>query len=71
MKKEKILYSIVGISILIFAIGSLLSQYVEYQQFRLSQEKAIRDCIEKDISTDATGFVAANIAHKCKDNFSR
>lgn len=71
MKKQIIFYSVIGIAALIFAAGFLLSQYVEYKQYRLAQEKAIQDCIEKNVGVNATGFVAANTAQKCKDKFSK
>ena len=60
MKKETLLYSVIGLIFLIFAAGFLLSQYVEYKQFRLSQEKAIQDCIEKTAGLNTTGFAASN-----------
>ena len=69
MKKQIIFYSVIGTATLIFAVGFLLSQYVEYKQYRLSQEKAVQDCIEKSVGADATGFVAANAAQKCRDKF--
>ena len=71
MKKQTIFYSVIGIAALIFAAGFLLSQYVEYKQYRLAQEKAIQDCIEKSVGANATGFIAANAAQKCKDKFSK
>lgn len=71
MKKETIFYSVIGIAALIFASGFFLSQYVEYKQYRLSQEKAIQDCIEKAVGVNTTGFVAANAAQKCRDKFLR
>ena len=71
MKKQTIFYSVIGIAALIFAAGFLLSQYVEYKQYRLAQEKAIQDCIEKSVGANATGFIVANAAQKCKDKFSK
>ena len=71
MKKETILYFIAGAAALIFAAGFLLSQYIEYKQFRLSQQKAIQDCIEKTVGVNSTGFIASNAAQKCKDKFSQ
>jgi len=71
MKKETIFYSVIGIAALIFAVGFLLSQYVDYKQFRLSQEKAIQDCIEKTIDINAIGFTASNAKQKCIEKFSK
>jgi len=71
IKKEIIFYSVIGVVSLVFAVGFLLSQYIEYKQFRLSQEKAIQDCVEKTVGTNATGFTAANAHQKCIERFSR
>jgi hypothetical protein len=71
MNKQAILYLVVGVAALIFAIGFLLSQYVEYKQYRLSQEKAIQDCIEKTVGTNTTGFTASNAKQKCIEKFSQ
>ena len=70
MKKQIIFYSVIGAAAIIFAAGFLLSQYVKYKQFRLSQEKVIEDCIEKG-SGLRFGFDAANKAQKCRDRFSQ
>ncbi len=69
MKKH--LYYLVGITVLIFAIGYLFSQYIAYKQFRLSQEKAIQDCVEKTIGTNTAGFIASNAKQKCVEKFSQ
>ena len=70
MKKQTLLYLVVGITALIFAAGFLLSQYTKYEQLRLSREKAIQDCIREGVG-NATGFMAAVEAQKCRDKFSR
>jgi len=71
MKRETIFYSVIGVAAFIFAVGFLLSQYVEYKQFRLSQEKAIQDCIEKTVGLNVTGFTASNANRKCIEKFSK
>ena len=71
MKKQTIFYSVIGVAALIFAAGFLLSQYIKYKQYRLAQEEAIQDCIEKSVGADAAGFVAANAAQKCKNKFPK
>ena len=71
MKIKIIFYSAIGIAALIFAVGFLLSQYVEYKQYRLSQEKAIQDCVEKTVGINSTGFIAANARQKCIEKFSK
>lgn len=70
MKKLTTIYLIFGIAVLIFAAGFLLSQYTEYKQFQLAQEKAIQDCIDEKVG-NATGFTAANAAQKCRDIFTQ
>lgn len=69
MKKQTIFYSVIGIAALIFAVGFFLSRYVEYKQLRLSQEKAIQDCIEK--AGSVYGFRASLKAQECRDKFSK
>jgi hypothetical protein len=67
----KVFYYLLGVAALIFATGFLFSQFVEYKQYRLSQEKAIQACVEETAGPQATGFVAANAAQKCRDKFTR
>lgn len=70
MKKEPLFYFVIGVAVLLFAAGFLLSQYIEYKQLQLSQEKAIQDCIEKAVGK-TTGFIAAVEGQKCRDKFSK
>jgi hypothetical protein len=72
MKKQVIFYSIIGIIVLIFAIGFFLSQYVEYKQFQLSQQKAIEDCVEKkSIRPDASGYEKSRARLDCTEIYSQ
>ena len=64
------LYVLIGVAALLLAAGFLLSQYIDYQQLKLSREKAIEDCIQKEVGS-ATGFVASNKARECREKFSR
>jgi len=68
--KQNIPYWIIGIAALIFAAGFLISQYFDYKQLQLSQQKAIQDCIERTVGND-TGFLAANKTQKCRGMFSQ
>lgn len=70
MKKQTIFYSVIGTAAIIAAVGFLLSQYIEYKQFQLSQEKAIQDCIDKAVG-NTTGFRASLEAQKCREKFSQ
>ena len=64
------LYFAIGVAVLTLAVGFLLSQYIEYKQFRLSQEKTIQNCINETVG-DATGIKASLTAQKCREKFSR
>ena len=57
---------IVGTVALILAVGFLFSQYIQYKQFRLSQETAVQDCIDEAVG-GTRGFRASLEAQKCMD----
>lgn len=70
MNKRTIIYLLGGVAALIFAVGFLLSQFVEYKQYSLSQEKAIQECVEKNVGTFSS-FTRALATQKCEDMFSK
>ena len=70
MNKQTIFYLVIGVAALLLVAGYLWSQYIDYKQLELSREKAIQDCIDKEVG-NAMGFQASNKARSCRERFQQ
>jgi len=70
MKKETIFYSVIGVAALLLVVGYLWSQYIDYKQLELSREKAIQDCIVREVG-NLTGIRASLKEQDCRAKFQK